>query len=287
MRPPRSRRAGGRQALLVPVPAFLFPRHHPLPPSLGRTGPRNAESLFGCRRSRRLASAAAMRIMATCPDPIDTAQAKGCCISNSGSFWRSPAAPFSPDYGAGSRACSTRADRHSGDGESKIVVFRDPERSVPMAREHRKHAKPPFAGRQNGMSIGPGRRTAFARERAVSPGAPIWACARAVERPHGADAPRFVAERIGALAIAGDRAGAAMGKGGRRASRSPPWRQVCADPERLTLRFAERTATCARFGAEEVSVWWGLCYSRSASPPCRRPGLEVEARETHDGSPRT
>jgi hypothetical protein len=30
-----------------------------------------------------------------------------------------------------------------------MVVFRDPERSVLMAREHRKREKPPFAGRQS------------------------------------------------------------------------------------------------------------------------------------------
>jgi len=38
----------------------------------------------------------------------------------------------------------------------------------------------------------------------------IWACALAVETQHGADAPRFVAERIGALALAGDAEGIAM-----------------------------------------------------------------------------
>lgn len=35
----------------------------------------------------------------------------------------------------------------------------------------------------------------------------LWACAAAVERQHGARAPIFVAERIGALALAGDAAG--------------------------------------------------------------------------------
>ncbi|KTE15581.1 DUF6961 family protein [Sphingopyxis sp. H115] len=35
----------------------------------------------------------------------------------------------------------------------------------------------------------------------------LWACALAVEKQHGAGAPRFVAERIGALALAGDREG--------------------------------------------------------------------------------
>jgi hypothetical protein len=38
----------------------------------------------------------------------------------------------------------------------------------------------------------------------------IWACALAVEKQHGADAPRFAAERIGALALAGDAGGVAM-----------------------------------------------------------------------------
>lgn len=40
----------------------------------------------------------------------------------------------------------------------------------------------------------------------------IWACAATVEKLHGADAPRFIAERIGALAIAGDADGMAMWK---------------------------------------------------------------------------
>jgi hypothetical protein len=37
----------------------------------------------------------------------------------------------------------------------------------------------------------------------------LWACALAVERQHRARAPVFVAERIGALALAGDAAGVA------------------------------------------------------------------------------
>lgn len=35
----------------------------------------------------------------------------------------------------------------------------------------------------------------------------LWACAVAIERQHGARAPVFVAERIGALALAGDAKG--------------------------------------------------------------------------------
>ena len=35
----------------------------------------------------------------------------------------------------------------------------------------------------------------------------LWACALAIERQHGARAAVFVAERIGALALAGDAAG--------------------------------------------------------------------------------
>ena len=35
----------------------------------------------------------------------------------------------------------------------------------------------------------------------------LWACAVAIERQHGDRAPIFVAERIGALALAGDAAG--------------------------------------------------------------------------------
>ncbi|MGN6277700.1 MAG: DUF6961 family protein [Sphingomonas sp.] len=34
-----------------------------------------------------------------------------------------------------------------------------------------------------------------------------WAEALAIERQHGEDAPQFIAERIGALALAGDQEG--------------------------------------------------------------------------------
>ena len=40
----------------------------------------------------------------------------------------------------------------------------------------------------------------------------LWACALAVERQHVERAPVFVAERIGALALAGDAAGVARWK---------------------------------------------------------------------------
>lgn len=46
----------------------------------------------------------------------------------------------------------------------------------------------------------------------LSPERHIWACAARVENIHGADAPIFVAERIGALALAGDLDGVAMWK---------------------------------------------------------------------------
>ncbi|MEJ2408915.1 MAG: hypothetical protein P8Y48_06125, partial [Novosphingobium sp.] len=36
-----------------------------------------------------------------------------------------------------------------------MVILRDPERSVLPVREHRKHAKTPFAGRQGWISIRP------------------------------------------------------------------------------------------------------------------------------------
>ena len=64
-------------------------------------------------------------------------------------------------------AAPGRADRHLGDGGAKMVFFRDPERSVLSAREHRKREKAPFAARQNQMSIRPspapsaGRVTCF------------------------------------------------------------------------------------------------------------------------------
>ena len=35
----------------------------------------------------------------------------------------------------------------------------------------------------------------------------LWACAIKVESTHGQQAPRFIAERIGMLALAGDAAG--------------------------------------------------------------------------------
>jgi len=38
----------------------------------------------------------------------------------------------------------------------------------------------------------------------------IWACALAVEKQHGSEAPLFIAERIGALALQGDAEGVAM-----------------------------------------------------------------------------
>jgi len=40
----------------------------------------------------------------------------------------------------------------------------------------------------------------------------LWASALAVEKQHGSGAPRFVAARIGALALAGDSAGVARWK---------------------------------------------------------------------------
>lgn len=46
----------------------------------------------------------------------------------------------------------------------------------------------------------------------MSPEEHVWACALAIERQHGARAAVVVAERIGALALAGDREGIAMWK---------------------------------------------------------------------------
>lgn len=40
----------------------------------------------------------------------------------------------------------------------------------------------------------------------------LWACTNEVVRQHGDRAPLFVAERIGALALAGDEAGVATWK---------------------------------------------------------------------------
>lgn len=46
----------------------------------------------------------------------------------------------------------------------------------------------------------------------MSPEEHVWACALAIERQHGARAAVVVAERIGALALAGDHEGIAMWK---------------------------------------------------------------------------
>lgn len=48
---------------------------------------------------------------------------------------------------------------------------------------------------------GNGRRPTLTPERE------LWACALLVEREHGAEAVAFIAERVGALALAGDAAG--------------------------------------------------------------------------------
>lgn len=50
----------------------------------------------------------------------------------------------------------------------------------------------------------------------------LWAAANMVLRQHGALAPRFVAERIGALALAGDAPGIAA------------WRAIAARIEQLS-----------------------------------------------------
>lgn len=52
----------------------------------------------------------------------------------------------------------------------------------------------------------------------------LWACALAIERQHGVRAPVFVAERIGALALAGDAAGVAR------------WKAIAARIDQLTPR---------------------------------------------------
>ena len=46
----------------------------------------------------------------------------------------------------------------------------------------------------------------------MSPQEHVWACALAIERQHGTRAAVVVAERIGALALAGDGEGIAMWK---------------------------------------------------------------------------
>ncbi|MGL3822871.1 DUF6961 family protein [Sphingopyxis sp. R3-92] len=44
----------------------------------------------------------------------------------------------------------------------------------------------------------------------ISPDEHVWACALAVERQYGDNAPMFIAARIGALALAGDSEGVMM-----------------------------------------------------------------------------
>jgi hypothetical protein len=55
----------------------------------------------------------------------------------------------------------------------------------------------------------------------LTPEAERWAEALAVERQHGAQAPAFIAERIGALALAGDAEGVAR------------WRDIAARLDQL------------------------------------------------------
>src|SRR3546814_12552497 len=66
--------------------------------------------------------------------------------------WRKKWAGLRPLTRPGTAARRSRADRHSVQVESKMVVFRDPERSVLSVREHRKRGKPPFAGR-HGLNV--------------------------------------------------------------------------------------------------------------------------------------
>lgn len=56
----------------------------------------------------------------------------------------------------------------------------------------------------------------------------LWGCALEVERQHGAGAPVFVAERIGTLALAGDRAGVET------------WRAIVARLDKLTSGSHDR-----------------------------------------------
>lgn len=46
----------------------------------------------------------------------------------------------------------------------------------------------------------------------MTPEKELWACALLVEREHGENAPVWIAERIGALALEGDAAGVARWK---------------------------------------------------------------------------
>jgi hypothetical protein len=54
----------------------------------------------------------------------------------------------------------------------------------------------------------------------------LWACAAEVQRQHGVEAPLFVAERIGALALAGDVEGMAA------------WKAVAARLQQLRMSSA-------------------------------------------------
>lgn len=50
----------------------------------------------------------------------------------------------------------------------------------------------------------------------------LWACALAIERQYGDDAPRHIADRITTLALAGDEAGVAA------------WKAIAARYDRLS-----------------------------------------------------
>lgn len=59
----------------------------------------------------------------------------------------------------------------------------------------------------------------------------VWACALAIERQYGGRAPLHVAERIGALALAGDAEGVLM------------WKAIAARLALLTAHDAEAGGT--------------------------------------------
>jgi len=74
----------------------------------------------------------------------------------------------------------------------------------------------------------------------MSPQQHVWACALAIERQHGNRAAVVVAERIGALALAGDREGIAMWKAIRLPRRTDQGSKWNTRPLNLPLISSDR-----------------------------------------------
>ncbi len=81
---------------------------------------------------------------------------------------------------------------------------------MPIVQRPARRALRPFAAAIRATAaISTATATAWAANSLVTDEEHLWGCAVAIEKLHGADAPRHVAERIGALTLAGDFAGIA------------------------------------------------------------------------------